>query len=223
MPRIGRVVAVGYPHHITQRGNYRQEIFADNTDRKKYLSILNTESKRYKLIILVYCLMPNHVHFIVVPEREDSMGNVFKYVNMQYSQYFNQKEEERGHLFQGRFFSSVMDERHTIICARYIERNPVRAKMINKPWNWKWSSARFHCGMEGDDVLGVNNFFDYTGEEKEGWMKFIDESDSPQEIKEIREQTKKGRVLGGVDFTKMLEKKLNRILVLKTRGRPKKK
>jgi len=167
--------------------------------------------------------MPNHVHFIVVPEREDSMGNVFKYANMQYSQYFNQKKEESGHLFQGRFFSSVMDERHTIICARYIERNPVRAKIINKPWNWKWSSARLHCGMEGDDVLGVNNFFDYTGEEKEGWMKFIDESDNPQEIKGIREQTKKGRVLGGVDFTKMLEKKLNRILVLKTRGRPRKK
>jgi len=74
MPRIARVVAAGHPHHITQRGNYRQKIFADDTDRRKYLLLLKEESKRYHLIILAYCLMPNHVHFIAVPQREDSLG-----------------------------------------------------------------------------------------------------------------------------------------------------
>lgn len=78
MQRIVRVVAAGYPHHITQRGNYRQKIFADDTDRRKYVSLLKKESKLYRLTILVYCLMPNHVHFMAVPEREDSMGKVFK-------------------------------------------------------------------------------------------------------------------------------------------------
>ena len=89
MPRVARVVAAGYPHHITQRGNYRQKIFADDTDRRKYLSLLKEESKRYHLIILAYCLMSNHVHFMVIPQREDSMGKVFKYTNMKYSQYYN--------------------------------------------------------------------------------------------------------------------------------------
>jgi len=78
MPRIARVVEAGYPHHITQRGNFRQKIFADDTDRRKYVSLLKEESKRYRLIILAYCLMPNHLRFIALPQREDSMGKVFK-------------------------------------------------------------------------------------------------------------------------------------------------
>jgi len=79
LPRIARIVAAGYSHHITQRGNYRQKIFADATDRRKYLSLLKEESKRYHLDILAYCLMSNHVHFMVIPQREDSLGKVFKY------------------------------------------------------------------------------------------------------------------------------------------------
>ena len=80
MPRIARIVAAGYPHHITQRGNYRQKIFADDTDRRKYLSLLKEENKRYHLIILAYCLMSNHLHFIAVPEREDCNTQVQKYI-----------------------------------------------------------------------------------------------------------------------------------------------
>ena len=129
MPRIARVVALGYPHHITQRGNYRQKIFSTDADREKYIALLNEERKQYGLTILAYCLMSNHVHLIVVPEHDDTMGKVFKYVNMRYSQYYNKKIGAGGHLFQGRFFSSVMDERYLIACSRYIERNPVRAKM----------------------------------------------------------------------------------------------
>jgi len=87
MPRIARIVAAGYPHHITQRGNYQQKIFTDDTDRRKYLSFLHKESKRYYLDILAYCLMSNHVHFMAVPQSEDSLGEVFKYTNMKYSQY----------------------------------------------------------------------------------------------------------------------------------------
>ena len=104
MPRIARVVSQGYPHHITQRGNYRQKIFSVDTDYAKYLSFVESESKRYGLKILAYCLMPNHVHFIAVPQSEDSMGKVFKYVNMKYSQCYNKKIGASGHLFQGRFF-----------------------------------------------------------------------------------------------------------------------
>jgi len=104
MPRIARIVAVGYPHHITQRGNYQQKIFANDADRKEYLSFLKKESKKYGLAILAYCFMSNHVYFIGISEREDSMGEVFKYAHMKYSQYYNKKTRAVGHLFQGRFF-----------------------------------------------------------------------------------------------------------------------
>jgi len=222
MPRIARIVAVGYPHHITQRGNYRQNIFSDDTDRKKYLSFLKDEAKRYQLSILTYSLMTNHVHFIGVPEKEDSMAKVFKYAHMKYSQYYNKKMCVSGHLFQGRFFSSVMDEAHTIACARYIERNAVRAKMVDSPELWEWSSAKTHCGLAENDELGVNKLFDYIGYGQKEWKKFIDLSDTQDEVRRIRENTRKGRPLGTDNFIEKLEKKLSRLLKLKPQGRPKK-
>ncbi len=222
MPRIARVVAVGYPHHITQRGNYRQNIFSDDADRKKYISFLKKEADKYHLTILTYSLMSNHVHFIAVPEEEDSMANVFKYAHMKYSQYYNKEMETSGHLFQGRFFSCVMDERHTIACARYIEQNAVRAKMVEKPELWEWSSAKTHCGADERDELGVNKFFDYMGYEQKEWKKFISVQADAKEVNRIRENTRKGRPLGAENFVEKLEKKLNRFLKLKPRGRQRK-
>lgn len=161
MPRIARVVAVGYPHHITQRGNYRQPIFAGEEDHRKYLSLIQLESERYGLEILAYCLMPNHVHVIGLPKTPETMAQVFKYVNMKYAQYFHRRTGARiGHLWQGRFFSCAMDETYTIACARYIERNPVRAGIVREPCQWKWSSARLHSGMREEDPLGVMRFFE---------------------------------------------------------------
>lgn len=222
MPRIARVVAIGYPHHITQRGNYRQKIFSNNADRKKYMSLLKDEAKQYGLIILAYCLMPNHVHFIGIPEREDSMGKTFKYTHMKYSQYYNKKLHAQGHLFQGRFYSCVMNEVYTFTCARYIERNPVRAKMVNKPYLWKWSSAKTHCGMNSSEELGVNKLFNYIEQDQKGWKKFIELPDNPDEVKQIRQQTRKGRPIGTNAFVEKLENKLGRFLKLKPKGRPKK-
>ena len=222
MPRIARVIATGYPHHITQRGNYRQRIFSEDTDYKKYLSILKEETKKYSLIILAYCFMPNHVHFIGVPEKEDSMAKVFKYAHMKYSQYYNKKTHGAGHLFQGRFFSSVMDEMHTLACARYIERNPVRAKMVKKPYDYDWSSAKAHCRVEQLDTLQVSKLFSYVEEKQKTWKEFIEIPDNYDEVKEIREHTRKGRPIGTNSFVGKLEKKLGRFLKLKPKGRPKK-
>jgi len=223
MPRIARVVGVEYPHHITQRGNYRQEIFLDDEDRKKYLTLLFAESNKYRLKILSYCLMTNHVHFIGVPEKMDSMGNVFKYVNMKYSQYFNRKQGEKGHLFHGRFFSSIMDEHYTMACARYIERNPVRAKMVKDPWDWKWSSAGVHCGMEKESELLENRLFEYCEIDGKEWKGYISSREDPGEMIMIKGQTIKGRPLAGGDFIKELGKKLKRVLEVRPKGRPVKK
>ena len=221
MPRIARVVAVGYPHHVTQRRKYRQSIFSDDADRKKYVKFIDAEAKRYGLLILAYCLMTKHVHFIVLPEKEDSMAKVFKYAHMKYSQYYNKRMGECGHLFQGRFFSSVMDEMHTIACARYIERNAVRAKMVDSPELWEHSSAKGHCGMDNHDELGVNRLFDYIEYDQENWKEFINLPDSPQEVRKIREQTRKGRPLGNESFVEKLEEKVNMVLKPRPKGRPK--
>ena len=122
MPRISRAVAEGYPHHITQRGNYGQSVFESEEDYLHYLEWLKKYCQEYSLKIWAYCLMSNHIHFIAVPMREDSLARTFNTLHMRYAQYFNQKKNKKGHLWQGRFYSSILDERHLYTAVRYIEK-----------------------------------------------------------------------------------------------------
>ncbi len=140
---------------------------------------------------------------------------------MKYSQYFNKKLGERGHLFQGRFFSCVMDEQHMIMCAKYIERNPVRAKMVKRAWEWEWSSAARHCGLQEEGYLNIDRLFSYVDENSKEWKKLISEEDDKIEVNQLRKNTQRGRVFGNIDFIKKVEKKLGRELILKPQGRPK--
>jgi len=160
---------------------------------------------------------------MVLPQREDSLAKVFRYTNMKYSQYYNNKMRVSGHLFQSRFFSCVLDESHMIACARYIERNPVWAKMVKKPYLWPYSSAKIHCGIDQDDPLGTKQLFDYIEQEAKSWKEFIEASDNPEEMKGIREKTRTGRPLGTNDFVEKLEGQLKRVFKLRPKGRPKKK
>ncbi|HHT9117847.1 MAG TPA: transposase [Candidatus Hypogeohydataceae bacterium YC38] len=110
MPRIARAVAPDYPHHVTQRGNYQQTVFEDKEDRMQYLYWLKEYSRKYDLRIWAYCLMSNHVHFICVPGNADSLSKTFNTLHMRYSQHINRKKGMKGHLWQGRFFSCILDE-----------------------------------------------------------------------------------------------------------------
>lgn len=147
MPRHARVVFEGVAHHITQRGNYRQNIFEDDADRKKYLQLVGEYSEKYKTKIFAYCLMTNHVHFIAAPTKPDSLALTFKYANMRYSKYFNFKNKRLGHLWQARFYSCPLYGNHAIEAVRYVERNPVRANLVGLPWEYEWSSAAEHVGL----------------------------------------------------------------------------
>ena len=222
MARIARIVATGYPYHIAQRGNNKQAVFLDNADRKTYLELIKRHSVKYQLDILAYCLMTNHVHFIVIPNAEKALAKTFNFAHMRYSQYFNKKMGMCGHLWQGRFYSCVMDEKYVYACARYIERNPVRAKIVKNPLNYKWSSARIHCGMEKNDELGVKKLFNYVGNNPKEWSSFIVKVDKDEDVTAIRGHTLKGAPIGEEKFIKKLENKLGRILKLRPRGRPKK-
>ena len=112
MPRHSRIVIPDIPHHITQRGNYRQDIFKSDSDYEKYSLWFNEYAAKYKLDVLAYCLMSNHVHFIVVPGKEETLARVFNTTHMRYAQYVNKKLKATGHLWQGRFFSCVLDNKH---------------------------------------------------------------------------------------------------------------
>ena len=150
MPRRARVVFEGVVHHITQRGNYRQNVFEDDSDKSKYVEFIREYSEKYGMKIYAYCLMSNHVHFIAAPVKEDSLAMTFKYANMRYSSYFNKKNKRSGHLWQGRFYSCPLQFEHALEALRYVERNPVRARMVELPWEYEWSSAREHVGFDGE-------------------------------------------------------------------------
>ncbi len=221
MPRTARIVVPNLPYHITQRGNYRQDIFQDNEDRLNYLSWINDYSKKYKLSIFAYCLMDNHVHFIVIPREEDSLAKVFSISHMRYSQYFNKKKKASGHLWQGRFYSCVLDEGYLLAALRYVERNPVRAGIVRKPWRWKWSSAGVHV-RQGDGVINLENITTLINTTAEEWKEYIDSDENEEEVKDIRKHTLLGRPLGTKDFIAKLGKKIGRVLSVLPRGRPKK-
>ena len=157
MPRTARIVIPNLPYHITQRGNYGHSVFSDDSDRKKYLSWINEYSNKYNLSIYAYCLMDNHIHFIGTPRDEDSLAKVFSTAHMRYSQYLNKKRKVKGHLWQGRFYSVVLDEPHLAASVRYVERNPVRIKIVKKAWQWKWSSALAHTRIcSAKDIICPN-------------------------------------------------------------------
>lgn len=222
MPRIARVVAVGLPHHITQRGNYQQDVFLSEDDRKQYLIWVREYSIKYNLFILAYCLMQNHVHFIAIPNQSDSLARTFNSAHMRYSQYFNNKLRRRGHLWQGRFYSCVLDESHLMLAARYIERNPVRAGLVERPWQWPWSSAITHTNEKVNGYIELKDFLEIIDVSCSSWKKYIDSAEEKNFLQRIRKYTFAGRPLGTTEFIERLEAKFGRRLCALPIGRPKK-
>ena len=141
MPRIARIIVDGCPHHITQRGNRRQQVFFSDDDYRTYLTLLAEWSKKAALSLWAFCLMPNHVHLVAVPKHADSLHGALKETHRRYSWHINQREKWRGYLWQGRFASFPMDEAHAWRALRYVENNPVRAGLAAKKEDWQWGSA----------------------------------------------------------------------------------
>lgn len=219
MPRIARAIAAGYPHHVTQRGNYRQTVFSDAADYAKYLDFLSQYAPPCDLEIWAYCLMPNHVHLVCVPQQPDSLARTLHTVHMKYARYFNSKRDAIGHLWQGRFFSCALDERHLYAAVRYVERNPVRRGLVSAPDDYLWSSAKAHIAGETNPVLSGHCFLTET---VTNWRQYLEpgpEPDSKEEATVIK-ATLTGRPCGGEDFIKGVEERLGRKLTPRPRGRP---
>jgi putative transposase len=221
MPRIARIVGVDLPHHITQRGNYKQQVFFDDTDRNQYLIWLQEYSAKFGLAILAYCLMPNHVHFIAIPKNKEALAKTFNATHMRYAQYYNKKRKVSGHLWQGRFYSCILGQTHLLTAARYIERNPVRANLVRKPWLWEWSSASAHINKERQAPFQLDSLFMLTDTAPKDWMDFIDSAEDEAQLVNLRRHTLVGRPLGTTQFVEKLEKMFGKRLHALPRGRPK--
>ncbi len=159
MARIARAVAPGYPHHVTQRGNYQQNIFKDEEDYRRYKSWLEEYSRKEGLRIWAYCLMTNHVHLLVVPRRKKAMDLAIGRTHMRHARRVNREQGWSGHLWANRFYSTILDETHLWAAVRYIERNPVRAGLVKRAERYGWSSARCHAKGVADTLLSARRPF----------------------------------------------------------------
>jgi putative transposase len=208
MARLARAIVPGLPLHITQRGNRRQNTFFGTDDYLLYLSILAEWCDRLAVEIWAYCLMPNHVHLIAVPSTVEGLRRAIGEAHRRYTTHVNQQHEWRGHLWQGRFASFVMDERHTLAAARYIELNPVRAKLAARAEDYPWSSARAHLLGRDDGLVKTAPLRALAGD----WSTFLDTGPDPADADQFRRHAATGRPLGADAFVDDLERLLGRIL-----------
>ncbi len=207
MARIARVICPGIPHHVTQRGNRRQPTFFCDDDYLAYIELVAEWCAKYDVAIWAWCLMPNHVHLIVVPQTETGLARAIGEAHRRYTRMINFRENWRGHLWQERFASFPMGESHLLAAIRYIEMNPVAAGMVSRPEEYRWSSARFH--LEGTDDLLASAFplHDLIPD----WKELLYLS-SDEELKILKQHERTGRPLGDESFLDELEATLGRIL-----------
>lgn len=222
MPRVARVVFPGVPHHVTQRGNRREDVFFEEEDRAVYLAWLREYARKQKVQILAYCLMTNHVHLIMIPKTAGGLHDVLRPLHMRYAQRINRNRGWSGHLWQGRYFSAPLDEPYTWSAICYVERNPVRAQMVSRAEEYRWSSAAAHCGLRGDPILAEKGEWSRNIASVPDWSKWLAEADDPEKLEILRRNIDKGLPCGSEEFIERLSKKSGRSLKFLPRGRPRK-
>jgi putative transposase len=191
MPRAARLVLPGVPHHVTQRGNRRQPTFFAEPDYLRYLALLRHWCAKVETQIWAWCLMPNHVHLILLPTRPEGLAAALGPVHRRYTWEVNQREGWRGFLWQGRFASFPLDEAHLHACLRYVELNPVRARLVDRPEAWRWSSARGHLGLADDPLLEAAP----ARARIDDWRGFLDAGLDPADHSALQAAERSGRLL----------------------------
>jgi putative transposase len=221
MPRIARIVVPGAAHHVTQRGNNRQDVFFTDDDRRVYLELLLGQGSRHGFRVEGYCLMTNHVHVVGVPEREQSLALAIGRANMLYTQHINKLHGRSGHLWQNRFYSCALDEAHAMNALCYVELNPVRAGMVRNAWDYPWSSAAAHCGHDPDNLC-LNLAAWREKMPPRDWMRTLRTvARETGTMEAVQRATHTGRPLGDDSFLSKLEHRLGRRLRPLPVGRPK--
>lgn len=213
MARMARVVVPHIPHHITQRGNRSQKVFFSDKDKEYYIELLCKHALVWGVSFWAYCLMDNHVHLIAVPEKEESLARGIGDTHKYYTRMVNFRENWRGYLWQGRFSSFPLDEKYLYAAIRYIELNPVRAGIVRRAEDYKFSSASAHVYKKKEMLLSDN----FMIKEVKDWKSFLEQGDDKNDAQLFERHSRIGRPLGKIEFIEKLEKITGRIL---TPGKP---
>ncbi len=208
MPRMARLVVPDYPHHVTQRGARRQQTFFTDDDYRAYLDLIKEAKAASGVDIWAYCLMPNHVHLVAVPKEVDGLAKMLRMAHHRYARRVNATHGWRGHLWQERFHSYVMDESHLLAAVRYIELNPVRARLCTRAEDWHWSSVGAYLRGESNGIVNVRPMLERVTD----WREYLALSEHPETIETLRSHSNTGRPAGSKEFITALERISGRTL-----------
>lgn len=219
MPRSSRFVLPDVVHHVVARGVNRQRIFANGFDKAKYLKRFAKVAEEEKVLIHGYCLMDNHVHWLVTPTTAHGLARVFLRVHTWWAMVYNQKHNRVGHLFQSRYQSAALSESHYWSALRYVELNPRKAKLVRQAEDWPFSSAKAHVNGNPDPHLPLVPVVTRKRFNANDWRTFLRAIDDSH-IQAIRAATKTNRPCGDLPWIQRLEKQHRRKLAPSPPGRP---
>ena len=226
MPRRARMYIPSLPYHIVQRGNNREACFVEPENYQYYLGLWKENAKRYGISVHAYCLMTNHIHFLVTPHTEQSISKAMSVIGSRYAYYFNRSYKRTGTIWEGRHKSSlVQSERYLLTCMRYIELNPVVANMVSKPEEYKWSSYLVNAwGKESalvqhDEYLRLDKDKDRRGY---AYRELFKHHLSEHEIHLIEKAEEYCQPVSDDGFRKQIESRYGIKLGKMKKGRPKK-
>jgi putative transposase len=216
MARQARIVLPGFPHHITQRGNRRQQTFFDREDYALYRDLMIAACAAQRVVCWAWCLMPNHIHLVLQPPDVGALARALSEAHQRYTRRINAREGWTGYLWQGRFASCAMDEGHALAAVRYVELNPVKAQLVRRAEDWPWSSAGYHVRGEVDGLTAAVEYLSRVPD----WRHYLGQDLDAAEQTRIGYFTQTGYPLGAPDWLAAQEASTGQSLTPPRRGRP---
>lgn len=226
MPRTARIAPKEYVYHVLTRGNNRQDVFKDERDYKRYLEILRRYKERYKFKLYHYVLMKNHIHLVLeTTERGGSLAEVMKGINLSYAQYYKATYKHIGHFWQDRYKSIIISkDGYLLTCGSYVELNPVRAKIVEGPKDYKWSSYNTYAYSKKDFIVNehpiYNGLSKDEGERRKKYREFV--KGMIKEKGALKGEMNQRIVYGSDDLARRIEKEYKVGAAIRSKGRPKK-
>ena len=225
MARLPRLTVPGYPHHIIQRGNNRQPVFAVDADYETLLSMLDEHAREKSVALHAYVLMSNHFHLLATPETADGIPQMMQAVGRRYVRYFNQRQARTGTLWEGRYRSTLIQaERYLVACMVYMDLNPVRARMVASPIDYPWSSHRHYVGLRNDKIVTPHPLIWEMGNtpfaRDAAYSELVQSGIGEDQQRALTDSALRGWALGEAEYVAALQKRTERRVTRGAAGRP---
>jgi len=225
MARLPRLTLPGLPHHVIQRGNNRQAIFAAAADYRFLLELLEQQAKKFEVLLHAYVLMSNHFHLLVTPQTPDGLPKMMQAVGRSYVRYFNDSQQRSGTLWEGRYKSTVVQaDRYFLACMAYIDLNPVRAGLTALPQDYPWSSHLHYTGARQDRLITPHALYWELGNtpfaREAAYAQLVQTGINPVQQAALTEATLRGWAFGETDFIEDLQNRTIRRVKKMSAGRP---